>query len=116
MEKLLKKHFIDVQEKSFINSEGFHVKTNNCRAVIAIGDNEIIMSEIFSNEKGGGSEMLNKLEEISRIENKDFIVSNIINSKLKKMVEKRGYIRQFRPFAPERGIFDVVEIYRKVMK
>lgn len=112
---MLKEKFVKVREAKFADCDmGYILQTHKCVATIAITEDEVIMSEITSFEKGGGSEMLDKVEEYARSISKIFIVSNIINPKLKRMVEKRGYVRDLVPFAPEFGIMDPVEIYKKI--
>lgn len=94
-------------------NEAYIVNTKKCEATIGVTDDEVVMSFICSFSKGGGSEMLDKLESYAKSLNKTFIVSNIINPKLISMVKERGYIKDMVPFCPKEGLMDLVEIYKK---
>lgn len=105
--------FMEVKPKKFVNcEEGYLLRTPRCEAIIAITEQEIIMSHIYSHKTGGGRDMLDKLEQYAKESQKDFLVSNIISPRLRKMVEKRGYSKEYVPFAPEHGMMDLVEVYR----
>lgn len=94
--------------------EGYIINTDKCQATIGVSNHEVVMSYIWSSVKGGGSEMIDKLESYSKSLNKTFVISNITNSKLLSMVKKRGYVKDNIPFSPDCGIMDLIEVYRKI--
>ena len=110
---MLNELFKEVIPMKFADGEGYRVYTDKCTAQIAVTNTEIIMSTIWSFCKGGGSDMLNRLEKYAKSEGKTFVVSNIINPILRMMVEKRGYVKDYVPFSPEHGMMDLVEVYKK---
>lgn len=111
---MLEKIFKKVVEEHFEDcNEAYVVSTNNCHATIGIEDDELCVCYLYSEAKGGATEMINLLEQYSVDISKHLVFSNVVNLILENMLIKRGYIKKLVPFSPKCNIMDLVSVYKK---
>ena len=62
---------------------------------------------------GEGRLFLKKFEEMATNTGRKLEIPNVINTKLQKILEDNGYVKEQVPFAPEASIDDLVDLWVK---